>query len=138
MTEILFIIGGSVFCILGLFHAVYTFLDIKRPRRLVPDDPMVIQTMSNSNVRISQGGTTMWRAWVGFNFSHSLGAVMFGVCCVLLGLSLKLFDLPATILLAPVAISVIYLWLAIQYWFRIPAFGIAICTICFALGWLMY
>ena len=78
MTPILLIIGGSLFALLGLLHALYTFADISRPRRLVPDNPAVIEAMSSSGVRLARGGTTMWRAWVGFNFSHSLGAILFG------------------------------------------------------------
>jgi hypothetical protein len=138
MTEVCFIIGGALFSILGLLHALYTFADTLRPRRLVPDNPAVIEAMSSSGVRLARGGTTMWRAWVGFNYSHSLGAVLFGFCCIFLGVSLKSLALPKAALLLPVAISAIYLLLAIRYWFRIPAIGIALGTLCFAVGWLWY
>jgi hypothetical protein len=138
MSSILFIIGGSLFGILGLVHAFYTFADISRPRRLVPDNPTVIKAMSTSNVRLARGGTTMWRAWVGFNFSHSLGAVMFGFGNIVVGLTLSSLALPRVTLLIPVAIGAIYLWLAIHYWFRIPAVVIAAGTICFIVGWLMH
>ena len=138
MTSVLFIIGGSLFALLGVLHALYTFADISRPRRLVPDNPAVIEAMSASGVRLARGGTTMWRAWVGFNFSHSLGAVIFGFGCIVVGLSLDSLALPKATLLVPVAISAIYLWLAIRYWFRIPAIGIAAGTLCFTIGWLVY
>lgn len=138
MASVWFILGGSLFGILGLLHAVYTFSDISRPRRLVPDNPAVIQAMSASGVRLARSGTTMWRAWVGFNFSHSLGALMFGAGCVALGLAMDALALPKAALLAPVAIGLIYLFLAIRYWFRIPAIGIAAGTLCFAIGWLLY
>ncbi|MFA6443760.1 MAG: hypothetical protein WCV99_15595, partial [Sterolibacterium sp.] len=84
------------------------------------------------------GGTTMWRAWVGFNFSHSLGVIMFSFACVAAGLSLDSLALPKTALLLPVAIGLVYLWLAIRYWFRGPAIGIAAGTLCLAIGWLLY
>lgn len=84
MTSVWITIGGSLFAILGLVHAVYTLADISRPRRLVPDDPAVIAAMSSSGVRLARGGTTMWRAWVGFNFSHSLGVAKCLVSVVLL------------------------------------------------------
>jgi ABC-type uncharacterized transport system permease subunit len=138
MTSILFIIGGSLFSFLGLLHAVYTFADISRPRRLVPDNPAVIDAMSASNVRLARGGTTMWRAWVGFNFSHSLGAVMFGFGCIVIGLSLDVLALPKAALLVPVVIGAVYFWLAVRYWFRVPAIGIAAGTLCFTIGWLLY
>ena len=138
MRSVWFIIGGSIFAILGLVHAVYTLADISRPRRLVPDDPAVIAAMSSSGLRLARGGTTMWRAWVGFNFSHSLGIAMFGVACVAVGLSLGSLALPKAALLVPVAIGFTYFLLASRYWFRAPAIGVAAGTLCFAIGWLLY
>jgi hypothetical protein len=138
MTSVWFIIGGSLFAILGLLHAVYTLADISRPRRLVPDDPAVIAAMSSSGVRLARGSTTMWRAWVGFNFSHSLGVAMFGVACIVAGLSLRSLALPKAALLVPVAIGALYFLLAIRYWFRAPAICVAAGTLCFVIGWLLY
>jgi hypothetical protein len=138
MTSVWFIIGGSLFTFLGLVHAVYTLADISRPRHLVPDDPGVIAAMFASGLRLARGGTTMWRAWVGFNFSHSLGVAMFGVGCIAVGLSLQSLALPKAALLVPVAIGVIYFLLAVRYWFSAPAIGVALGTLCFGIGWLMY
>src|SRR5262249_55469115 len=134
MTSVWLIIGGSLFAILCLVHAVYTLADISRPRRLVPDDPAGISAMSSSGLCLARGGTTMWRAWVGFNFSHSLGIAMFGVGCIVLGLSLQSLPLPKAALLVPVAIGVIYFLLAIRYWFRAPAIGVAAGTLCLIIG----
>ena len=138
MTDILIMVGGSAFAILGSLHAIYTWADTRTPRRLVPDAPSVIEAMSSSFVRLSRGGTTMWRAWVGFNFSHGLGAVMFGIGCIVLGLSLRSVVLPKAVLLVPVVIGCLYLWIAIRYWFRIPVIGIAAATACFVTAWVMY
>ena len=138
MRSVWFMIGGSLFAILGLVHAVYTLADISRPRRLVPDDPAVIAAMSSSGLRLARGGTTMWRAWVGFNFSHSLGIAMFGVASIAVGLALRSLALPKAALLVPVAIGVAYFFLAVRYWFRAPAIGVAAGTLCFVIGWLLY
>jgi hypothetical protein len=138
MRSVWFVIGGSIFAILGLVHAVYTVADMARPRRLVPDDPAVIAAMSSSGLRLARGGTTMWRAWVGFNFSHSLGIAMFGVACIAVGLSLPSLALPKAALLVPVAIGVTYVLLAIRYWFRNAAIGVAAGTLCLVIGWLLY
>ena len=132
------IAGGSIFLILGLLHAVYTLSDEKRPRRLAPDDPKVLEAMAASNVRLSRGGTTMWRAWIGFNLSHSLGAVMFGVACIMTGVLLKTLSPPRAALFIPVAIACLYALLAVRYWFRIPVIGIALATFSFAAAWLAY
>jgi energy-converting hydrogenase Eha subunit C len=138
MPTILLVFGGSLFGVLGLLHAWYTFRDIRRPRRMVPDDSAVTEAMRATGVRLSRGGTTMWRTWVGLNFSHSLGAVLFAACTIGLGLTLRSMPLSRTVLLAPVAIGALYVLLAVRYWFRIPAAGTAIATACFLAAWVLY
>jgi hypothetical protein len=131
-------IGGGIFVLLGSLHALYTFLDIRRPRRLVPQDPAVVLAMKGSPLRLSRGGTTMWRAWVGFNFSHSVGVVLFGVVCVGAGTLLGAVVIPAWALAALVATSFIYLGLSVVYWFRIPTLGVAVASLCLLVAWLVY
>jgi hypothetical protein len=131
-------LGGGIFVLLGSLHALYTFLDIRRPRRLVPQDPAVARAMAASSVRISRGGTTMWRAWVGFNFSHSLGGVLFGVVCIGAGAMLGALVVPVWVLPLLVVISFVYLGLSVLYWFRIPTLGIAVASLCLLVAWLMY
>jgi hypothetical protein len=137
-TRLLLDLGGAIFALLGLLHALYTFLDIRRPRRLVPQDPAVALAMAGSPVRLARGGTTMWRAWVGFNFSHSLGVVLFGLLCICAGTTLGAIVLPSWTLLLFVLIALFYLGLSVLYWFRIPTAGIALGTVCLLAAWLMY
>jgi len=40
MIAILLILGGAVFGLLGGLHAIYTLLDLRQPRRLVPVVPL--------------------------------------------------------------------------------------------------
>ena len=136
MTAFLLILGGAVFGVLGCLHAVYTLLDIRKPRRLVPVDPSVAQAMANSALRLSRGGTDMWRAWVGFNFSHSLGVLLVGALGIWAGCRTK--TLPVGIIaLALTLIGCVYEVLALLYWFWIPALGVAIGTACFAAAWFL-
>jgi ABC-type antimicrobial peptide transport system permease subunit len=138
VTRLLLDFGGGIFLVLGLLHALYTFLDIGRPRRLVPQDPSVQAAMAESQLRLARGGTTMWRAWVGFNFSHSLGVVLFGVLCIGAGAAIGSVAIPAWMLLAFVAIGIGYLGLSLLYWFRIPTAGVALGTACLLSAWLTY
>ena len=131
-------LGGGIFMLLGFLHALYTFLDIAKPRRLVPQDSAVTIAMTKSAVRLSRGGTTMWRAWVGFNFSHSLGAILFGALCIATGAILAAMVISAWILLSLVVIALIYLVLSVLYWFRIPTAGIALAAGCLFMAWFMY
>jgi len=138
ITRFLLDLGGGIFVLLGLLHALYTFLDIGRPRRLVPQDPSVARAMAESQLRLARGGTTMWRAWVGFNFSHSLGVALFGVLCICAGVVLGTMVTSAWMLLLLVIIALAYLGLSVLYWYRIPTAGIALGTVCLLVAWLMY
>jgi len=131
-------LGGGIFLLLGILHALYTFLDIREPRRLVPQEPSVALAMAESSLRLARGGTNMWRAWVGFNFSHSLGAILFGMLCIGAGLVLGTLVLPAWILFVLVLIALLYVGLSVLYWFRIPTMGIALATVCIVIAWLTY
>lgn len=131
-------IGGSIYILLGALHAVYTWLDIRKPRRIVPDDPAVIDAMRNSKIRLARGQATMWQGWVGFNFSHSLGAVVFGGAAWFIATRLGVMAFPPWVLLALAAVSGAYLLLAVNYWFRIPVLGTGIATAYLALAWVLY
>ncbi len=76
--------------------------------------------------------TNLWLTWVGFNLSHSLGAILFGVVVLLVARSPATFaaNWPA---FAPLAIVVsgTYLALGLRYWFRTPIVGILISCVCF-------
>ena len=135
MIAILLILGGSVFGVLGGMHAIYTLLDLRNPRWLAPADPSVVQAMAHSSVRVSRGGTDMWRAWVGFNFSHSLGLLLFAALAIWAGF--RSHRLPVAMMPALTLIGCIYLLLALVYWFRDPAMGVAIGTGCFAAAWVL-
>jgi hypothetical protein len=135
MMPILLILGGSVFGVMGGLHAIYTLLDLRNPRRLVPADPSVIHAMANSALRLSRGGTDMWRAWIGFNFSHSLGVLLLATLAIWAGF--RIDRLPLAIMPALTLIGCVYLLIALLYWFRIPAIGVAIGTGCFAAAWVL-
>ena len=133
MAQFFFIAGGAIFILLGCVHAIYTLADLRRPRRLVPADPALIQAMASSAVRLSRGGTNMWRAWIGFNFSHALGAIVFGSLCIAAGMFVR--AVPKPLLLLPAAIGCVYLILSIRYWFRVPTIAIGLGTALLLTAW---
>jgi hypothetical protein len=136
MIAILLILGGSVFGILGTLHAVYTLLDLRNPQRLVPVDPSVAQAMANSALRLSGGRTNMWRAWIGFNFSHSLGVLLVAGLAIWTGLRVRMLPV-GVIMPVLILIGCTYEVLAVLYWFRAPAIGVALGTICFVGAWIL-
>ena len=135
MIAILLFLGGGVFGLLGALHAIYTLLDLRNPRRLVPADPSVAQAMANSALKLSAGRTDMWRAWIGFNFSHSLGVLL--VAGLALWAGSRFNTLPVGVIPVLTLMGCLYLVLALLYWFRIPAIGVALGTGCFAAAWIL-
>ncbi|MGA8622620.1 MAG: hypothetical protein WB660_29370 [Candidatus Sulfotelmatobacter sp.] len=136
MIATLLILGGAVFGVLGVLHTIYTLLDLRNPRRLAPVDPSVAHAMANSALRLSGGRTDMWRAWIGFNFSHSLGVLLVAALALWAGFRIK--TLPVGVIMpALTLIGCAYEVLALLYWFRIPAIGVAVGTVCFAAAWIL-
>jgi len=136
LIAILLVGGGAVFGVLGALHAIYTLLDLRDPRRLVPVDPSVAQAMANTSLRLSHGATDMWRAWIGFNFSHSLGVLLVAALAIWTGTQARRF--PISIIMPVLTlIGCVYLVLCLLYWFRTPAVGVAIGTGCFAAAWVL-
>jgi hypothetical protein len=131
-------IAGLIYGLLGLLHAAYTLADIRSPRRIVPDDPQVITAMQASRIRLTRGESTVWEGWVGFNLSHSLGALMFAAACFIVAACFRIFAFSPWALFALAAVSSVYLLIAVQYWFRIPILGTAIATACLTGAWLLY
>ncbi len=76
--------------------------------------------------------TNLWLTWVGFNLSHSLGAVLFGVVTLLVGRNPETFgaNWGAFIPLA-IVVSGVYLAIGVRCWFRTPIIGIIISSVCF-------
>jgi hypothetical protein len=92
--------------------------------------------MANSTLSLSGGRTDMWRAWIGFNFSHSLGLLL--VAGLALWAGFRFNTLPVGIIMPVLTlIGCVYLVLALLYWFRAPAIGVAIGTGCFAAAWVL-
>lgn len=133
----LFVAGGVPFVLLGLAHAIATPLRLDQARGLSPRDTGLARAMSQTSVVLTSR-TNMWLAWVGFNLSHSLGAVLFGVTVLLIGRSASSFAAEGG-LFGPLAVlvSAAYLVLAIKYWFRTPIVGCGLSVALFVSSWLL-
>ena len=80
----------------------------------------------------------MWRAWIGFNVSHSLGAMFFAAVYAYLAIFELAFLLstPFLVILSLVVLGS-YLILAHRFWFRIPLAGIAIAAALFVVAYVI-
>ena len=68
------VLSASIAFALGVLHLVYTFWG----PMLTPRVPALQISMSQISPVITNQ-TTMWRCWVGFNASHSMGLILFGL-----------------------------------------------------------
>lgn len=68
------VLSAGILFTLGAFHLAYTFSG----PLLTPRDPALQINMSQTSPVISTE-TTMWRCWIGFNATHSMGLILFGL-----------------------------------------------------------
>ena len=73
-ATILISVSAGIILALGVVHLIFTFHGTK----LTPRDAALYAAMRESSPVISRQ-TTLWKAWVGFNASHSMGAIFFGL-----------------------------------------------------------
>jgi hypothetical protein len=125
-----FIAGLIPFIVLGCAHWLYTFMDMVKPRKLAPRDDAVRLAMINTTLKLTPR-TTMWDAWMGFNHSHSIGAVLFGGVFMILALQdFTQLAANSALMIVATVVPLIYLWVGIRFWFRTPIIGIAISATC--------
>lgn len=121
-------VSAAIILLLGLLHLLYTFYG----RKLLPRDPELLVRMQAVSPVITRQ-TTMWKAWVGFNASHSFGAILFGVVYGYLSLVHAAFLFQSTfLLLLGLALLLGYVFLAKSYFFSVPLRGILLATILYA------
>ena len=126
-AKILMLASSCVLLMLGLIHLVYTF----RGSKLTPRDPALQVRMSEVSPVITRE-TTMWRAWVGFNASHSMGAILFGLVYGYLALAHGDLLFQSTyLLLVGLAMVSGFFVLGKVYWFSVPFTGISISLVCY-------
>jgi|DEB0MinimDraft_10_1074344.scaffolds.fasta_scaffold35328_2 hypothetical protein len=131
MIETLIVLGAAPFIILGTVHGIYTAVDAKRPFRLTPRSQEVREAMQSTALKIHPS-TNTWQGWIGFNFSHSLGAVTFGALYVFLAVAeFSVLEENTFLSVVAVLVSGSYLVLAYRYWFIIPLIGIGFGFACF-------
>ena len=125
-----FLASATVVGLLGAVHLVLTFAG----RRLQPTDPALCAAMQVSTLVMTRQ-TSVWRAWLGFNASHSLGmllwAAVYGhlawVAPDPLFKSAYLQGLGLVVLIA-------YGWLAWRYWFDVPQRGLLLALALYLTG----
>jgi len=122
--------SAAIILLLGLVHLLYTF----HGRKLHPRDAALEAQMREGHPGLTRK-TTMWKSWVGFNASHSFGAILFGLVYGYLALlhSNFLFQSPFLLGLGLLLLAG-YVFLGWRYWFSVPFRSIVVATICYVVA----
>ena len=120
-------IGATIFGVLGTVHLVFTYFTDK----FETYDPQVGNAMRGTSPLITPD-TSVWLAWIGFNASHSIGAMVFSAIYIYVSVFEYEFLQTSLFLLGlPILVGAAYTVLASLYWFKIPLVGVSVATVCF-------
>lgn len=128
MERYLILTGSLVLLVLGTIHLLYTFFTDKFFTRIQETGDMM-----KLDSPILTRKTSVWKAWIGFNASHSIGVLFFALINIAVALeNFELFQSSNYLLVLDNVMVLFYLFLAKKYWFIRPLVGIFITFICFA------
>ena len=130
ISRILISACAAIILFFGSVHLAYTFFTDK----LTAVDGQLETAMKHVAMRITSE-TTMWKAWVGFNVSHSMGLMLFGL--IYGYLTLYRWDvLQKSYFLAGLGLVVLvsYVVLARVFWFSGPLIGVSVATLLYVAG----
>lgn len=123
----LVVAGSAILASLGALHVLLTF----RGPKLRPRDPATLAAMRADSAGITRAAS-MWDFWIGFNLSHSLCAIVFGVLYGYLALAHPAVLFGSWFLLGfALATLASLLLVASRWWFAAPRNGIALTLACF-------
>ena len=124
LASVFVVASAAIIFALGALHLLYTF----RGTKLHPRDPELRLKLEQAPLVLTRQ-TTMWKAWIGFNASHSYGALLFGAIYGYLALvhGALLFQSPFLLALG-LLILIGYAFLGKRYWFSVPYRGILLAS----------
>ena len=129
-AKILMVLSASIVFALGVVHLVYTFWG----PMLTPRDPALQISMSQISPVITKK-TTMWRCWIGFNATHSMALILFGLVFGYLALAhgQLLFGSPFLLVVGLAVVGGLVV-LCKLYFFGAPLVGISMALACYVAG----
>jgi hypothetical protein len=121
-ARLLMVLSASILLTLGTMHLAYTLWGTS----FAPRDPALQVSMSRISPVLTKE-TTMWRCWMGFNVSHSMGLILFSLVYGYLALAhdQHLFRSPFLLLVGLVTLACLIV-ICRLYFFRAPLIGVSI------------
>ncbi len=133
LAQTLVTISAAIIAMLGLAHLAYTYFGDK----LHPRDTDLLARLKTTSPVISRQ-TSMWKAWIGFNASHSLGAILFGAVFGYLAVQQPMLLFHSYFLgFTGLVVLAAYLAMAKLYWFIRPLQGIALAFLLYVTGFIL-
>lgn len=127
LAKSLMMVSSGIILGLGVIHLIYTFSGTN----LLPRDPSLQVLMSQVHPGLTTE-TTMWKTWIGFNASHSMGAILFGLIFGFLAYQHTELLFNSAYLLAVGFLMLAGLFvLGKLYWFSVPFACITISLVCY-------
>jgi hypothetical protein len=121
------VLSAGIVLTLGVVHIAYTLWG----PNLTPRDPALQISMSQVAPVITKE-TTMWRCWVGFNATHSLGLILFGFIFGFLALAHgQLLFNSSFLLIVGLAMLAGLVVLSKLYFFSAPLVGMSVALACY-------
>lgn len=139
MASFFLMLAAGLLLLLGAGHGVLSLIDTVRPRFFTPPAE-VRQAMQGVRTRlqrrqVASPQSNLWRAWLGFNLSHSLGMLVFGAALAALAREhFSLFAHSLALQGAAVAIAASYLAISSRFWFWVPTSGFALALLSIVLA----
>ena len=127
IATVLMVASAGLIFALGTLHLIYTF----HGNKLTPRDPALRARMDEVSPVITRE-TTMWRCWIGFNASHSMAAMLFGLVYGYLAIAQRemLYGSPFLLIVGLLTLLGFFA-LGWRYWFSVPFTGIGIALVCY-------
>jgi hypothetical protein len=133
LAKYLWISGSLVMGALGVVHMIYTFFT----NQFFPRDKNLMEEMNNVSPLLSKE-ISMWKAWIGFNGSHSSGILFLAIINCFLAIEyFPLVQKSHFFFLFNIVTIAFYVFLASTYWFTIPLIGVSITLICYGLSYIL-
>ena len=129
MGQIFLAAGGLVILVMGTLHGVLTLRDVVTPRSFTPTDDAVRLAMQGARVAFDRR-LNLWKAWLGFNLSHSLGVVLFGGCLLFASAHFAAFATSYFLQAVCIGFAAAYFVVSLRFWFRGPVIGSGFSLIC--------
>lgn len=125
--------GSVIIAIMGTLHLRGTFYK----NMLYPRNENLIEEMKISPLRLTSK-LTMWKSWIGFNATHSSGAMFIGVVNYYVAFNyFELLQSDHFLVLFTIFTIGFYVWVAKKYWFSTVFILLSIVLLCFIASYVL-